>query len=218
MKNLDFGCYKKLIFDIETTGLPKRTVENNKTKYIHPAQYSHYENVRIIELGYVVLDWCDNVTLKKNFLIKHDGVNIVNSEIHGITNDMISSEGVSLSTVLDEFYNDILDVKILISHNIEFDFTIVLSELYRSKRQDIIKQLEKKWLYCTMINGTKFFKYSNYVKLIQLYKNFIGKDITQNHRALDDVLLCYDCYIKLKNEIQIFSIMDYSLQKSNNQT
>lgn len=217
-KNRSFASCKKLIFDIETTGLPEKvriydntSVDNSKykDKFVHPSYVDKYKNARVIELSYIILNEADEVDSTHSYLIYNPDIVITNSDIHNITDDLCKNKGVDIATVLSTFENHMNEVDILIAHNIEFDFTILLSELYRAKKFETISVLKRKILYCTMINGSRFLNQRRYIKLIELYKHFYNDDTVQTHRALDDVMLCFKCYLKIKDNQQRFSIMDY---------
>lgn len=208
MDEINLNKYKKIIFDIETTGLPNKVWENNKFRYINPSNFDKYNNCLIVEISYIVLDENDNIVKKVSNLINRNNLVIENSNIHGITTEMCLNEGIKIEKFFEFFEKDIENIDILIAHNIEFDYTVLLSELYRFNQHNIINILKTKKLYCTMINGMNFINSRKYVKLIDLYKNFYKEDIIQKHRALDDVLMCYKCFLNIKNKIK-FSIFNY---------
>lgn len=184
-----------IVFDIETTGLPEKI---GFDKYYHPSLTHKYDKCRIVELAYIIFDDYGNEIKRVSSIIKPDGFIIENSHIHGITTEQAINEGKSIIYVLEQFKVDISNCKKIVAHNIIFDKTILLSECYRYNKNDIVKELEYIIQYCTMIIGRDKMKMLKYPKLIELYKYLFNHDIIQRHRALDDVLLCSQCFFKLK--------------------
>jgi DNA polymerase III epsilon subunit-like protein len=185
-----------MILDTETTGIPQQKSYN---RYFEPHMISFYNNARMIELGYLITDDVGNIIKEQSFLIKPNGFVINNSNIHGITTEKATNEGVDISHALETLYADLQNVELLICHNINFDKHILLSECYREYRNevDIIKKIKKIKKECTMEIGKSKFNLNKPPKLVELYKQIFDKEPKQEHRALSDVYLCYDCYFNI---------------------
>ena len=184
-----------LVFDLETSGLPRyRNVSPFKTQY--------YDSSRMIEIGYVIISPNGIVLKEYKHLVRYEKIviNIENSFIHGITNEMVIEDGVDIQDVFDELKDDMKKVDVIVAHNIDFDYNILLSEIYRkySKNKELLGLIYSKQLYCTMKQGQKVMKMKKYPKLIELNKYFFKNDWVQTHRAFDDVTICMKCYIELK--------------------
>ena len=113
-----------LIFDTETTGLP----QNWK------APLTDFNNwPRCVQLAWQVHDKQGKLVEVKNFVIKPEGYDIpFNAEkIHGISTERANKQGLPLVDVLNEFVNDLKNVKFVIGHNVGFDNNIVGCELLR---------------------------------------------------------------------------------------
>ena len=186
-----------LIFDIETTGLPKCISFNN---YYDPHETKYYDNSRMIELGYIICTPNGILVKEVNNLIKPDNFSINNSDIHGITNEMVNNEGVDIKTVLNNLHNDLKSVNTIIAHNINFDYSILLSECYRyfGMNHNIIVDIISKHQICTMKMGKNYLDTYKFPKLIDLHKHIFNRDVKQEHRALSDVKLCAECYYRMK--------------------
>lgn len=181
-----------LVFDIETNGLPK------SRKY--PFDFRNFDNARMLELAYVILNTKGEIIKQVSHLIKHDiEIKIQNSYIHGIDMDMIQQYGTNIEEVLDELHTCLDDVDTIVAHNIQFDFNIILSELYRKyhKYMKTIGMLYTKTQVCTMLKGKKYMRIPKFPKLVDLYKHIFNENYEQKHRALDDVMLCTKCYIEM---------------------
>ena len=100
-----------LIFDTETTGLPKS----------YSAPLTDFNNwPRMVQLAWQLHDQEGQLLDVKNFIVKPDGYTIpYNAEkIHGISTKRAKDEGVELSFVLDEFNKDLKKVNFNVGHNI----------------------------------------------------------------------------------------------------
>lgn len=180
------------IFDIETNGLPEQT---RFRKFYDPSNIEKYENSRMIEIAYKKFNGT-KLLCTKSFLIKPDNFMIDNSSFHGITYNNANMNGLPIREVLEKINIDLEDVDVFVSHNIEFDINILLSECYRYNEIDLIDSIDSKYTYCTMLNSTNL-NNGRWLKLVKLYKILFNKHVTQQHRALPDVKLCSQCYFEL---------------------
>ena len=115
-----------LIFDTETTGLPKRwnaplTDTNNWPRCVQIAWQLHYASGGCIE-------HCD-------FLIRPDGFNIPYDaeKIHGISTALAALKGVPLISVLEKFNEALGKAKFVVGQNVGFDLNIMGCEFYRTR-------------------------------------------------------------------------------------
>ena len=108
---------KLLIFDTETTGLPK----SRKPSIEGPNNWPH-----IVSISWVILDSISNkIEKERSYIVKPEGWVIPDDSIriHKITNDIAEKDGVSLSKVLGEFLAETYDA--LVAHNMEFDYNVL---------------------------------------------------------------------------------------------
>ncbi|CAA7193688.1 DNA polymerase III subunit alpha [Chryseobacterium potabilaquae] len=173
-----------LIFDTETTGLPKN----------FNAPLSDSENwPRMVQIAWQLHD--DNGTLIENqdFIIKPEGYDIPfnAARIHGITTKIANDEGRDLQEVLEEFSKVIDKVRVVSGHNVEFDYNIVGAEFYRKTIKD---NLQEKPKADTMILGTNFCQLGGGKggrfkppKLEELYEKLYGNKFDEAHNAAADV-------------------------------
>ena len=181
-----------LVFDLETTGFPS-------TRYAKPFYSNSFQNARMIEIAYTISTVEGDPIKHVSRLVKVD-VAVENSHIHGITNEMLKTDGVNVRDVFRELLEDLRTVSTLVAHNIEFDYKILLSEVYRmyESQRNLLGQLYSKKLVCTMKDGQKLMKMRKYPKLKELYEHLHEGEVwEQSHRAGDDVARCLDCYRKL---------------------
>ena len=203
----------KIIVDIETTGLPIR--DNGKSA--NPSILKCYDSSRLVELGYYIIDINNNIIKEKEFLIKPDNF-IISDEvvkIHGITQDRAIKEGKPIKNVFNKLEEDLIyyNVNTFISHNVDFDKNIILSECYRLNNESIINKLLSMSNYCTMKDNKIF--YNKWPKLSVLYEELFNKVIIVKHRALADVKLCYECYCELNYSDYKLNNQDYMILRDN---
>ena len=113
-----------LIFDTETTGLPKRwkapiTDTDNWPRCIQIAWQLHDDHG-------VCLEHCD-------FLVRPDGFNIPYDaeKIHGISTALAESRGHALNIVLEKFNEALSKAKFVVGQNVSFDLNIMGCEFHR---------------------------------------------------------------------------------------
>ncbi len=187
-----------LFIDLETTGLPAYKAYN---QYYPPSQTTYYESSRIVEIAWVLAEVKkDTFTIlsSKEFLV-FPTFTINNSHIHGITTEDCLSRGVSFIEILDVLKKDIQKAQTVVAHNVLFDYNILLSEVYRVDK-NFFNELIEKDLEDTMYIGKNFLKINKFPKLINLFNHFFLEEKIQKHRALDDVMMCLRCYVKMKQE------------------
>lgn len=194
---------KVLIFDTETNGLPSRKGYN---KYFPYTELKYYDNSRIVSIAWNLYE--NNILISsKYYIIKPNDFKINNKsiscQINGITNELALKEGIEIKDVFSKLYSDLYSTEIIVAHNLLFDKNILLSELYRNKREDLINIFDSKNLYCTMENTKNILKipmkYGGFKspKLIELYLYLFGEKFDNEHNALADVEACAKCYFKI---------------------
>jgi len=184
-----------VVIDLETSGLPER----DRYEYYSPRFTKRYDNSRVIEIAYAIIDNEMNVLKKRSSLIIPDGFKIENTEFHGITERMCKDEGVSMELLLEELKEDMIkyNVNKFISHNVKFDSNILISECYRYNKLlgNILYKCNR---ICTMENGCLVMGVRKWPRLEELYEYIFKKKIKQTHRALSDMEYCLECYVKMK--------------------
>ncbi len=185
-----------LFIDIETNGLPQCKSFGN---YYDPSNLEYYDTSRIIEIAYIITDDKGNIVKEVCHLIKPQNFKINNSHIHGITFEKAKNEGVNLEDVINELKGNLFNINKIISHNINFDINVLLSECYRLNSEEVINKVNSITKDCTMKYGQEYMNVKKYPKLIELYKFLFNEEIIQDHRALADTILCKDCFFKMHN-------------------
>lgn len=115
-----------LIFDTETTGLPRD----------YSAPITDFDNwPRLVQLAWQLHDHTGKLLSSGNYIVKPEGFTIpFNSEkIHGISTKKAQKEGHDLEFVLKEFRKDMDKAYFLVGHNVSFDESVMGAEFLRKK-------------------------------------------------------------------------------------
>lgn len=186
-----------LFFDTETTGLPKN----------YKASYTDIENwPRVVQLSWILANEQGEILKEIDHIVKADfDIPTSASRIHGITNKISEEQGVPISDILNAFLLDLSNADRLICHNVDFDLTIVKSELYRNNFDHNLKLQT----FCTMKNSTDFCQIPGqrgykWPKLEELYKICFNQQLQNAHNALMDVRATHKIFYHLKKEM-VFS-------------
>ena len=196
-----------LFFDVETTGLPLCESYGSYPKY---TDVDKYQKSRIVQFSYGMCQLSPEsnlgpIGLINNFIVKPGGFQINNSNMHKITNEIAENKGYTFEKVANKFYEDLKNVKVIVAHNIEFDINVLKSELFRNNLNDIIYEIEKKIMFCTMNNTKSIVNIWNKYglkdpSLAELYKCATGKILSNAHNSEYDVLNMYASIVSLLDE------------------
>ena len=174
-----------LIFDTETTGLPKKW----------NAPITDSDNwPRCVQLAWQLHDSKGALISDHSYLIKPENFNIPfeSEQIHGISTELANKIGVDLEEVLNKFISDLSNAGFIIGHNVKFDLNIIGAELFRINSD--VNLLEKDILdTCTELTadicklpggrGGKF----KFPTLIELYSFLFDESFSEAHNASADV-------------------------------
>ncbi len=174
-----------LIFDTETTGIPR-----NKT-----APLTDLENwPRLVQIAWQLHDAKGKLLSQKNFIVRPDGFDIPfkAEQVHGISTKRALEEGLDLKMVLSQFAADLENTKVLVGHNIEFDINIIGAEFIRQAIEtEKFLSLEK---VDTGIASTEFCQLQGGIggklkmpRLHELHEKLFGKGFEDAHDASYDV-------------------------------
>lgn len=184
-----------LVFDTETTGLPKD----------FKAPVSDSENwPRCVQLAWQLHDEFGKLLEVKNYIIKPDGYTIpFNAEkIHGISTERAMRQGVQLEKVLEEFNADLAKTNFVVGHNIKFDINIMGAEFYRKTMETRLMSLpsldsmtEKTAALCQIPGGRggKF----KLPTLTELHSFLFDEKFDEAHNASADVEATARCFLEL---------------------
>jgi DNA polymerase III epsilon subunit-like protein len=191
-----------LVFDLETTGLLPKTQQADgvRPRISSYKSISKYNKVRIVSIGWVVLDASLSEVERHYYVVKpRVHIPISSTRIHGISNKQAKEVGVEIQEVLRKLEQSMTGCKFLVAHNLLFDKMVMLSELYRHRAKKCMDYLFKMQHYCTMLHGQKMLKCRKFPRLAELYEHCSGTPLTNAHNALEDTLHCCACYKTLRS-------------------
>ena len=224
-----------VVFDTETTGLPK-------SKIISPDTLNQWPH--IVQFSFVIYDTeLNDIVVAIDNIVKLTDTGIVISEdsikLHGITHEISQTKGVKLSKLLHMFCNYLKNVDVLVGHNVSFDINLVKIEIlrliYSSHISDdkIIKYKNNLHVltnftnvYCTMQNAIelcgikltdKFGKeYNKFPKLMELHQKLFNSVPNNLHNSFNDILITLRCYVKMNYGIDLNEVCDTFIEKTKN--
>ncbi len=174
-----------LIFDTETTGLPRN----------YNAPLTDFDNwPRMVQVAWQLHDAQGNLLQHNTIVVRPEGYTIpfATIQIHGITNERANEEGQDLRATLQKFLDAVAQTTYLAGHNIEFDINIIGAELLRCGFENplpakpfIDTKNDQTTEYCA-IPGGKGGKFK-WPTLTELYQKLFNKGFEEAHNAAFDV-------------------------------
>ena len=208
-----------LIFDTETTGLPKNQKAEPTVNNIEDWPF-------IVQLSWIQYDTdtCQLISESDNIIKLPPGIEISqeSTNIHKITNEMCKTKGKQLSKILEKFMEVFLNSDLCVAHNMGFDHKIMIAEMLRNimDTEESQGEWERKlilWqsfansskMFCTMQEtidlcniktvclrtGRQYIKFPTLAELHEFYFGYKPKDL---HNAFVDVMICMRCFHMLK--------------------
>lgn len=184
-----------LIFDTETTGLPKSW----------NAPITDVDNwPRCVQIAWQLHDEMGNLVEHQDYLVKPEGYDIPfdAERIHGISTLLATEKGVSLQFVLEEFNKALEKAKFIVGQNIGFDVNIMGSEFYRKSTSSPLDQMPVLDT-CTEVTaellklpGGRGGRYK-LPTLTELHAYLFGVPFSEAHNATADVEATTRCFLEL---------------------
>ena len=184
-----------LIFDTETTGLPKKwnapiTDTNNWPRCIQIAWQLHNELGELVE--------------QQDYLIQPEGYNIPYDaeQIHGISTELAQAKGKKLEDVLVLFNEALAKSKFVVGQNVKFDLNIMGCEYVRKQLDTPLNELpvldtctERTATLCQIPGGRggKF----KLPTLTELHQHLFHAPFGEAHNATADVEATTRCFLEL---------------------
>ena len=184
-----------LIFDTETTGLPKNW----------RAPISDTDNwPRCVQLAWQVHDEMGNLIESKSYIVKPENFDIPfeSEKIHGISTTLAEKEGVELDYILNEFNDSISKSKFIIGHNVNFDLNVIGCEFYRRNipsnigLTDVLDTCTELTAELCKLPGGRGGKLK-LPTLTELHEYLFGSAFQEAHNASADVEATARCFLEL---------------------
>lgn len=226
-----------LVFDTETTGLPK-------TKIISPDTL--HEWPYIVQFSFIIYDDFQNKIIEtKDYIVKvPDSVTIYSDSIkyHGITNEISKTKGTRIEVIMHDFFYYLNFVDKIVGHNVEFDINMVRVELLRIIHLNLNNITEHairdhkfnlhyltnvKHIHCTLQDSIELCaikavnksgkEYMKYPKLEELHYKLFEMKPNNLHNSLNDILVTLRCFVKMKNNFDLLEYCDdYKISATDN--
>ena len=199
-----------LIFDTETTGLPKRW----------GAPISDTDNwPRCIQIAWQLHDDMGRVIEHQDYLVKPEGFNIPYDaeRIHGISTELAEAEGIPLAEVLEKFNIALSKTKFIVGQNLGFDVNIMGCEFYRLGVEspmgsmpvlDTCTEVTASLLKLPGGRGGKF----KLPTLTELHQYLFNKPFSEAHNATADVEATTRCFFELIRT-EVFTKKDLEVER-----
>lgn len=204
-----------LIFDTETTGLPRN----------YNAPLSDSDNwPRVVQIAWQLHDVKGGLISANSIIVRPNGFTIPfnAAQVHGISTERAVAEGHDLQTVMNEFVEVLKQTKYLCGHNIEFDLSIIGAEFIRlgisnhfSGKPVIDTKSDPVTEFCA-IPGGKGGKYK-WPKLEELYRKLFNEGFEEAHNAAFDVAATAKAFFELlkRNILKVSELSVAELQTLN---
>ncbi len=184
-----------LIFDTETTGLPKRW----------NAPVTEVDNwPRCVQLAWQLHDRMGNLIEQQDFLVQPEGYDIPYDaeQIHGISTELATNDGIPLQEALILFKEVLNKAQFLVGQNVGFDINIMGAEFFRSGVENSLADLpvldtctEDTARLCQIPGGRggKF----KLPTLTELHEFLFNQPFSEAHNATADVEATSRCFFEL---------------------
>jgi DNA polymerase-3 subunit alpha len=198
-----------LIFDTETTGLPKR----------FNAPVSDSENwPRCIQIAWQLHDAMGNLIEHQDYLVQPDGFNIPfdAEKIHGISTELATAEGISLEEVAKKFQAALSKTRFVVGQNVGFDVNIMGAEFFRLGIENplpnipVLDTCTETTAQLCQIPGGRGGKFK-LPTLTELHEFLFSEPFAEAHNATADVEATTRCFLELVRR-QIFTKEELDVQ------
>jgi len=184
-----------LIFDTETTGLPRN----------YNAPVTDTDNwPRCIQIAWQLHDELGGLIENQDYLVRPEGFNIPYDaeRVHGISTELAQEQGIPLAEVAERFKMALAKSKFIVGQNIGFDINIMGCEFHRLGIEntmlgmpvlDTCTEVTAELLRLPGGRGGKF-KLPN---LTELHEYLFGEPFAEAHNATADVEATTRCFLQL---------------------
>lgn len=192
-----------LIFDTETTGLPKRW----------DAPITDTDNwPRCVQIAWQLHDELGNLIEHQDFLVKPEGFNIPyeSEQIHGISTALAEEKGTPLKVVLEAFNKALERTKFVVGQNVGFDINVMGCEFYRESIDSpltglpVLDTCTEHTAELCKIPGGRGGKFK-LPTLTELHEFLFGEPFDEAHNATADVEATTRCFLELVRKKQFTS-------------
>ncbi|WP_456420531.1 DNA polymerase III subunit alpha [Lutibacter sp.] len=184
-----------LIFDTETTGLPKKW----------NAPITDTDNwPRCVQIAWQLHDLYGKLIEQQDFLIIPEDYNIPYDaeQIHGISTQLAQEKGEDLEKVLYFFNKALSKSKFVVGQNVKFDLNIMGCEFHRKgistnlNQMPVLDTCTEKTASLCQIQGGRYGKFK-LPTLTELHQHLFNTPFSEAHNATADVEATTRCFFEL---------------------
>lgn len=183
-----------LIFDTETTGLPRN----------FNAPITDLDNwPRVVQLAWQLHDEAGELVSQQDFIIQPDGFNIPfeSERVHGISTELARAVGETLSSVLERFKKDLAKANFMVGHNLKFDINVLGCEFVRLGQdtpltKPVLDTCTERSAQLCQIPGGRGGKFK-LPTLTELHEFLFEEAFNEAHNATADVESTTRCFLEL---------------------
>lgn len=199
-----------LVIDTEASGLP----QNWSLPFSADDNWPH-----IVQISWLIYGPEKQVIKKADYYICNTGFVISPSSIniHGITPEFLTDNGVELEPVLNELTADINNYSpLLIGHFIKLDYYILSAEFNRLGKENPLAQIP---VFCTMQASAllPWNTKSRQLRLKELYRVLFNNEMQNPHNSFYDAQATAACFFELleRNEITDRNLLQQNKDSQN---
>lgn len=198
-----------LIFDTETTGLPRNW----------NAPLTDSDNwPRCIQIAWQLHDAMGNVIEHQDYLVQPEGFNIPfdAEKIHGISTELAQAQGISLEEVVEKFNIALSKSKFIVGQNVGFDLNIMGAEYHRLGLENplldfpVLDTCTETTAQLCQLPGGRGGKFK-LPTLTELHEFLFKVPFSEAHNATADVEATTRCFLELVRR-QIYTIEELDVQ------
>ncbi|WP_333809412.1 DNA polymerase III subunit alpha [Flavobacterium sp.] len=189
-----------LIFDTETTGLPRSW----------SAPITDTDNwPRCIQIAWQLHDEMGNLIEHQDYLVKPEGFNIPYDaeRVHGISTELAMEQGISMVEVLEKFNIALSKTKYIVGQNVGFDVNIMGCEFHRFNigtdltKMPVLDTCTETTAELLKLPGGRGGKFK-LPTLTELHQYLFNQPFAEAHNATADVEATTRCFLELiKREV-----------------
>jgi DNA polymerase-3 subunit alpha len=198
-----------LIFDTETTGLPRNW----------NAPLTDSDNwPRCIQIAWQLHDAMGNIMEHQDYLVQPEGFNIPfdAEKIHGISTELAQEKGIPLLEVIEKFTEALSGAKFIVGQNLGFDINIMGAEFHRLGIENplpnfpVLDTCTETTAQLCQLPGGRGGKFK-LPTLTELHEFLFKLPFSEVHNATADVEATTRCFLELVRR-QIFTAKELDVQ------
>lgn len=196
--------YTEFIFDLETTGLPKRPAKRQRTTkpwMPPPEDLDSYEECQIVSIAWVLVSHDGKIIQQEYYIVTPPGeIPLAATKIHGISTSDAATYGYDISDVIPRVLTALRRCQKIVSYNIAFDYNVLKSTLIRYNYAEALQEIDKKAQLCTMLLAQDYMAAPFWPSLGNAYKYVFNQPIQDAHNAMGDVISTYKLYNAIRKK------------------